>query len=68
MSYAVREGAAPLYTARDFLTDIEIIQAFRYSAERDGVSVSLPLQERLQKVVIAASPRYWRRRWSARQI
>ena len=50
MSLAVREGHSPCYTAADFLTDIEIVQAFRYGAAH-GQPIRLPLRENVQKVL-----------------
>jgi choline dehydrogenase-like flavoprotein/predicted dehydrogenase len=67
VSHSVRDGTAPPYGAHDFLTDIEIIQAFRYSAARNDVAVPLPLQERLQKAAMLTSRSYWRRKLSARK-
>jgi hypothetical protein len=61
MSRAIREGLAPHYTASDFLADIEIIQAFRYSSARNGADITLPLQESQQKLLLLTSPRYLKR-------
>jgi hypothetical protein len=58
MHRSVREGAPPPYSAQDFLTDIEIEQAFRYSGLRDGASVSLPLSEWQQKAHLMTNPRF----------
>lgn len=44
MSQSVRDGIPPPYFAEEALRDIEIAQAFRYSAGRDGRPVSLPLR------------------------
>jgi predicted dehydrogenase len=64
MSRAVREGAPPLYAPADFLRDIEVVQAFRYSAARNGAAVGLPVGERAQRALQLASPRYWKRIFS----
>jgi choline dehydrogenase-like flavoprotein len=61
MSEAVVKGKAPLYTADEFLTNIEVIQAFRYSAYRDGAPISLPLKDKLQKALVIASLAYWKK-------
>lgn len=50
MSSAVREGTSPPYTANDFLTDIEIVQAFRYGAAH-GRAIRLPLRANVQKAL-----------------
>jgi choline dehydrogenase-like flavoprotein len=65
MRRALREGLVPHYTARDFLVDIGIIQAFRYSLARSGAQIRLPLQESQQKLLLAISPTYWKRRLAA---
>jgi predicted dehydrogenase len=62
MSMTIREGAPPIYTAEDFLADIEIVQAFRYSAHRDGARVALPLQEKKQKAILSFNWGYWKGR------
>jgi choline dehydrogenase-like flavoprotein/predicted dehydrogenase len=66
MYRAIREGTAPRYTASDFLKDIEIVQAFRYSASRNGARISLPFNEWQQKSLLLASPRYWAQKLSGR--
>lgn len=45
----------PLYTARDFLIDIEVVQAMRYSERSRGRTISLPLNERVEKLRTIAS-------------
>ena len=59
MSEAIIFGGAPAYTTEDFNTDIEIVQAFRYSAARGGTPISLPLQDSLEKSKLLTSPHYW---------
>ncbi len=62
MYLSVRQGAPPPYSAQDFLGDIEIVQAFRFSGLREGANVALPLSERRQKVLQMTSPGYWKSR------
>ena len=62
MTETVTQGKAPLYTAADGLQDIEIVQAMRYSASRSGGNVGLPLNETLQKVLMATHIPYWRQK------
>jgi choline dehydrogenase-like flavoprotein len=62
MSTAISEGGLPAYTASDFLTDIEVIQAFRYSADSNGRRIRLPLREKVQKTLRLTSLRYWKKK------
>ena len=66
MSRAAREGIPPLYTARDFLTDIQIVEAFRYSAGRNGADIDLPFTEWKQKTLQLTNAGYWKRKLSQR--
>ena len=62
MSTAIQDGGPPPYTAEEFLTDMEVVQAFRYSANGNGRRVALPLNEKKQKILMLASLTYWRRK------
>ena len=66
MSEAIAGIAPPLYTVEDFLTDIEIIQAFGYSASRDGAAIKLPLQEAIQRAKLLARPNHWQKEFLER--
>lgn len=48
----------PLYTPADFLVDIELLQSLRYAAH--GMSVTLPLNDRIAKRRRLASIGFWR--------
>lgn len=52
----------PLYPAEEFLTDIEIVQAFRYSADSSGRTISMPLNAKMEKARRLASPGFWTRK------
>ena len=52
-------GIGTRLTRLQDLTDIEIVQAFRYSAARGGTPISLPLQDSLEKSKLLTSPHYW---------
>lgn len=54
------------YRARDFLTDIEIIQAMRYSSIQNGKTIMLPLNEIKEKIAVALSPSVWKSKFVAR--
>ncbi len=62
MADSIRTGSSVLYSAENFLVDIAIMQAFHYSAQRNGAEVSLPLNEKLQKFFLATNASYWRRK------
>jgi len=62
MSKAIAEACRPIYTAEEFLADIEIVQALRYSAEADGRTISLPLKGRMEKARRLASLGFWKRK------
>ena len=62
MAKSVEAGTPPLYTAEAFLTDISIMEAFRYSAQRNGAEIQLPLNEKAQKAQLLVSPHYWRKK------
>lgn len=65
MAHAVRDGGDVPYSARRALEDVEFLAALRYSAERNGRPVSLPLSptlERGRSVVGRAARRLVRRR------
>ncbi len=64
MSRAVLDGKPPIYTCEDFLTDIEIVQAFDFSAIRGGARIPLPLNETRQKVRLLTNSNYWKKRLS----
>ena len=64
MTKAIAEASRPIYTAEEFLTDIEIVQALRFSAEAGGRNISLPLNERLQKARRLSSPGFWKEKYS----
>lgn len=59
MAKAIAESSRPIYTPEEFLTDIEIVQAFRYSAEAGGRTISLPLNEKMEKARRLASIGFW---------
>jgi choline dehydrogenase-like flavoprotein len=52
----------PIYTAEEFLADIEIVQALRYSAEAGGRTITLPLKAKMEKARRLASPGFWKRK------
>jgi predicted dehydrogenase len=58
MLRAIREGVPPLYSGSDFLADIEIVEAFRYSASRGGVDIRLPFRDWQQTALQLTSPSY----------
>jgi choline dehydrogenase-like flavoprotein len=62
MAKAAVKGSPPLYTADDFLTDIEIVQALRYSAESNGRPISLPLRVKTQNARRLISVGFWKRK------
>jgi choline dehydrogenase-like flavoprotein len=62
MAKATLEGCHPIYTCEDFLTDIEIIRAFHFSASRGGVSIALPLNEKQQKLRLLSNAGYWKKK------
>lgn len=64
MAKAVLEEGQPLYTGEEFLNDIEIVQAFRYSELRSGATIRLPLNEKLQKILMVTNPFYWKSKLS----
>src|SRR5260370_4552635 len=64
MSAAILDGVPPAYTADEFATDIEIVQAFRYSAVANGRRIRLPLHEKVQKALTLTSLGYWKRKIS----
>ena len=64
MVNSIRTDSSALYSAENFLVDVAIIQAFRYSAQRNGVEVSLPFNEKLQKVFLATDANYLKRKIS----
>ena len=71
MSNAISDGAPPIYTNNEFLTDIEIIQAFRYSADALGKNISLPLNERKERMILLARSGFWKRKlrmWRERHL
>lgn len=62
MSQAVRTGCPALYTAEEFVTNIAIFQAFRYSGYRGGARIPLPFKERVHKALVATDLGYWKRK------
>ena len=62
MSQAILTGRPPLYTAEEFLTNIAVMQAFRYSDYRGGAKIPLPFNETVQKVLAGIRLDVWRRR------
>ncbi len=62
MATSVSTDTSPLYTAEEFLTDISIMQAFRYSDQRNGVEIALPFNEIAQKALLLTSTHYWQRK------
>ncbi|MBR8836307.1 MAG: Gfo/Idh/MocA family oxidoreductase [Stigonema ocellatum SAG 48.90 = DSM 106950] len=57
MALSVSTGTSPLYTAEDFLTDISIMQALHYSAQRNGAEITLPFNEIAQKALVVVKNR-----------
>jgi choline dehydrogenase-like flavoprotein len=51
MSNAVLTGCPPLYTATEFLDNVAIMQAFRFSSQRNGASIPLPFNEKRHKLL-----------------
>jgi choline dehydrogenase-like flavoprotein len=66
MSEAILTGSQPLYTAAEFLDNTAIMQAFRYSSQRNGASIPFPFNERNQKLSTLANIGYWQRKLSRR--
>jgi choline dehydrogenase-like flavoprotein len=64
MSMAILNGTQPVYTAGEFVSDIEIVQALRYSANANGRRIRLPLLEKMQMALSLTAPSYWKRRIS----
>jgi len=62
MTKSIGELSQPIYTANDFLQDIEIVQALRYSANQGGRKISLPLKEKMEKARMLASFSFWNKR------
>jgi choline dehydrogenase-like flavoprotein/predicted dehydrogenase len=62
MAKGIAEATRPIYSAEDFLADIEIVQALRYSAEAGGRTILLPLKEAAEKARRLASPGFWKRK------
>jgi predicted dehydrogenase len=62
MSNCTAKGSQPIYTAEDFLANIEIVQAMRYSAEAGGRTISLPLNTTMEKARRLASIGFWMRK------
>jgi choline dehydrogenase-like flavoprotein len=62
MTKGIAEVSGPTYTAEEFLADIEIVQALRYSAEAGGRTISLPLNAKMEKARKLASPHFWKRK------
>jgi choline dehydrogenase-like flavoprotein len=58
MSKAVLSGMAPTYTCEKFLTDMEVVRALYFSEMSGGRSISLPLNEKWQKVRLLTSAHY----------
>jgi hypothetical protein len=62
MAKGITKASGPAYAAEEFLADIEIVQALRYSAEAGGRTISLPLKEKMEKARRLASPGLWKRK------
>jgi hypothetical protein len=60
MANAVLGSGQPIYTGEEFLKDIEVVQALRYSELRGGARVRLPLNEKRQKLLVGIQPSYWK--------
>jgi choline dehydrogenase-like flavoprotein/predicted dehydrogenase len=65
MSTAIREGSRPIYTADDNLEDMQIMQAFRYSSNRNGATIRLPFNEKIQKGLYLLDINFWKN-WTHR--
>lgn len=50
MASAIRDANNPVYTASEFLTDIEVVQAFRYAAAH-GRAIRFPFNEKVQRAL-----------------
>jgi choline dehydrogenase-like flavoprotein/predicted dehydrogenase len=62
MSQAVLTGCPPLYTADEFLDNVAIMQAFRFSSQRNGASIPLPFNEKRQKLLSKLDVGRWKRK------
>jgi hypothetical protein len=56
-SQSLLTGSPLLYTAQENLIDIAVVCALNYSARRNGATISLPFNEKIQKVLAAVSGR-----------
>jgi predicted dehydrogenase len=61
MKSAALHHGYPAYSAADGLADMEILTAMRYSADRNGAPVALPLRDRLERLRAAAPGKVVRR-------
>jgi choline dehydrogenase-like flavoprotein/predicted dehydrogenase len=62
MSRAIQTAASPLYTAQEFLTETAIMQAFRYSSDRNGAVLRVPCNETLQRIRSLTNLRRWKKK------
>lgn len=62
MSQAILTGCPPLYTAAEFLDNVAIMQAFRFSSQRNGAPIPLPFNEKRQKLLSKIDVGRWKRK------
>jgi predicted dehydrogenase len=60
-----KEGAAPLYSLREAIADLEVMAAMRISAKFGGATVTLPLNLTMVALSVALSPLLWPRALAA---